>query len=608
MLRCLRLLAILATPLLDASAEAAEAFFHRLDLRDVQIGGLLGQRMKLTVENNLLRLDVDRDFLRPCREKKEQEGFVGLGMLIDAAVRFAANSADPRVVELKNRLVHEALQAQEPDGYLGMLAPPGRMWRLWDVHEMGYLVYGLVADYQFFGEKRSLQAARQLADYVIRRWPERPDWDAGGLTVHMAVTGLERTMLVLSDVTADPKYRDFCLNQRQLAQWDMPIVIGRWGKIEGHAYAYFAHALAQLHLHRTRPDPKLLQAAHRAVDFLLHRDGLVITGSCGDHECWHDTQAGTTNLAETCATAYLIRMMDDLLRLEGDARYGDIMERAIYNALFAAQSPDGRQIRYYTPFDGPRQYFPKDSYCCPNNFRRIIAELPALAYYRAGTDGVLVNLYTASQVKLTTPGGQVRLRQQTDYPNSGRVAIHVEPGSPSKFTVHLRIPGWCSGPKVAVNGQPVEVLEALRRPSGRSRAFLAITRTWQPGDRIDLDFPMPWRWVKGRKAQSGRVALMRGPLVFCLNRARHKELEKIDPRMLTIAPETLEGPFPDASVRPEGLSAKVRAWRPGAWYPHAKPDLELTLTEYPDPAGEAVFFHVPNPYAHEFVEDELHQQ
>lgn len=606
MLRYPCVLASLAVAMLGGASLAAEAF-QRLDLGDVQLGGLLGQRVNLTVENNLLRLDVDRDFLGPFREKKANEGFVGLGMLIDATVRFAANLADPRVLDLKKRLVREARSAQETDGYLGMLAPAARMWRLWDIHEMGYLVYGLAADYQFFGDQASLEAARKLADYVIRRFPERPDWDAGGLTVHMAVTGLERTMLVLSDATGDPKYRDFCLNQRQLAQWDMPIVIGRWGKIEGHAYAYFAHALAQLHLHRSRPDARLLQTAHRAVDFLLRRDGLVITGSCGDHECWHDTQAGTTNLAETCATAYLIRMMDDLLRLEGDARYGDIMERAIYNALFAAQSPDGRQIRYYTPFDGPRQYFRQDSYCCPNNFRRIVAELPGLVYYRAGTDGVLVNLYTASQGKWTAPGGQVRLRQQTDYPNSGRVAIHVEPAGPAKFTVHLRIPGWCVGPKVSVNGQSVPVPDALCRPSGRPRGFLAITRTWQPGDRIDLDLPMPWRWVKGRKAQSGRVALMRGPLVFCLNRARHKELEKIEPRMLTIAPETLEGPFPDTSVRAEGLSAKVRAWKPGAWYPHAKPELELVLTEYPDPGGEAIYFHVPNPNAPGFVEDELHE-
>lgn len=597
-------LAILLLPLLAGTAQAAEAF-SRVDLRQVQLGGLLSQRANLTVQNNLLRLEVDRDFLRPFREKKAEEGFTGLGMLIDAAVRFAAHLGSPRVVELKTRLVREAIAAQESDGYLGMLAPPARMWRLWDIHEMGYLVYGLVADYQFFGEKASLEAARRLADYLLRRWPERPDWDAGGLTVHMAVTGLERTMLTLSDVTGQPKYREFCLHQRQLAQWDMPIVIGRWGKIEGHAYAYFAHALAQLHLYRQQPDPKLLQTTRRAMDFLLRRDGLVITGSCGDHECWHDTQAGTTNLAETCATAYLIRLMDDLLRLEGDGRYGDIMERVIYNALLAAQSPDGRRIRYYTPFDGPRQYFSQDSYCCPNNFRRIIAELPGLVYYRAGSGGVLINLYTASQVKLATPGGEIRIRQETDYPNSGRVTIHVEPAKPGDFTVHLRIPGWCTGPKVAVNGKAVELPEGLRRPGGRPRPLLAITRTWQPGDRIELEFPMPWRWVRGRKAQSGRVALMRGPLLFCLNRARHKELEKIEPRMLTIAPETLEGPVGDSTVRPDGLAAKVRAWRPGAWYPHAKPDFELVLTEYPDPAGEAVYFHVPNPHAKEFVEDEL---
>ncbi len=604
MLRSMCVLVVLAALCSNRPSLAADVF-QRVDVRQVQLSGLLGQRVDLTVKNNLLRLEIDRDFLRPFREKKADEGFVGLGMLIDAAVRFAACSGSPQVVDLKNRLVREAIATQEPDGYVGMLAPTSRMWRLWDIHEMGYLVYGLATDYQFFGEKASLQAARRLADYVLRRWAERPDWDPGGLTVHMAVTGLERTLLVLSDVTGDARYRDFCLQQRQLAQWDMPIVIGRWGRIEGHAYAYIAHALAQLHLYRSRPDPQLRQTTGRVLDFLLRRDGLVITGSCGDHECWHDTQAGTTNLAETCATAYLIRLLDDLLRLEGDGRYGDMMERAIYNALFAAQSPDGRRIRYYTPFDGPRQYFPQDSYCCPNNFRRIVAELPGLVYYAAATDGVLVNLYAASQAKLPTPGGDTVFRQETDYPNSGRVTIHVHPARPARFTVRLRIPGWCAGPKVAVNGQSVEIPEGLRKPSGRPRPLLAITRAWQPGDRIEIEFPMPWRWIKGRKAQAGRVALMRGPVVFCLNRARHPELEKIEPRMLTIAPESLQGPVSDDTVRPGGLAARLRAWRPGAWYPQAKPDLELVLTEYPDPAGEAVYFHVPNPRSDAFVDDEL---
>ena len=140
------------------------------------------------------------------------------------------------------------------------------------------------------------------------------------------------------------------------------------------------------------------------MDFLTRHEGLVISGTCGDHECWHDTQSGTTNLGETCATAYLIRVWDDLVRLEGDSRWGDLMERAVFNALFAAQSPDGRHIRYYTPFECSRVYFPQDSYCCPNNYRRIISELPTMIYYQAPRE-LTVNLYTASTVKADLGGG-----------------------------------------------------------------------------------------------------------------------------------------------------------------------------------------------------------
>ena len=131
------------------------------------------------------------------------------------------------------------------------------------------------------------------------------------------------------------------------------------------------------------------------MDFLTRQDGLVITGACGYQECWHDNQQGFFKLGETCATAYLIRLLDNMLRLEGDTLYGDMMERTIYNALFAAQSPDGRNLRYYSPFEGKRVYFDKDTYCCPCNFRRIIAELPTMVYYRCG-GGLAINLYTTS--------------------------------------------------------------------------------------------------------------------------------------------------------------------------------------------------------------------
>lgn len=585
---------------LAGSWARAEDPFARLSPRQVQVGGEIGRRIDVTVRNNLLQLNVDQDFLKPFQQRKAGGGFVGLGMFIDAVVRFAAHTSDPKVLALKKHVIAQTIQTQEPDGYIGMMAAKSRMWKLWDIHEMGYLIYGLTSDWQFFQEQQSLEAARKLADYLVSRWTAEPRGDPseGGITVHMAVTGLERTLLTLSAATGDRRYEEFCLGPRELRQWDLAIVRGRWGRIEGHAYAYFAHCLAQLQLHRAQPDERLLRTTRRAMDFLTKGDGLVISGTCGDHECWHDTQSGTTNLGETCATAYLIRTLDDLLRLDGDARWGDIMERAIFNALFAAQSPDGRRIRYYVPFECSRVYFPGDTYCCPNNYRRVVAELPGMIYYRA-KDGLAVNLYTASRAQLELESGvALTVRQETDYPNSGRVVLAIEPAKPAEFTLRLRVPRWSGEAKVAING------DRVREPALGGK-FLAIRRTWQPGDRVELNLPLVWRLVKGRQNQAGRVAVMRGPLLFALSRQRNQELGAMDPRLLTAAPSTLEGPLEDDSVRPGGMACRLEAWKPGAWYPSAKTDLRLRLTEFADPGAEATYFHVPNPDDPAFVHDEL---
>jgi hypothetical protein len=98
---------------------------------------------------------------------------------------------------------------------------------------------------------------------------------------------------------------------------------------------------------------------------------------------------------------------------------------------------------------------------------------------------------------------------------------------------------------------------------------------------------------------------MRGPVVFCLSRERNKDLGNIDPRLITIVPSSLRGPTRDDSVRPGGMACTGEAWKPGAWYPSAKPELRLVLTEFADPSGELVYFHVPDPNAKEFSDDEL---
>jgi hypothetical protein len=211
----------------------------------------------------------------------------------------------------------------------------------------------------------------------------------------------------------------------------------------------------------------------------------------------------------------------------------------------------------------------------------------------------VVNLYVASSAKISLGADQtVSLRQETDYPHEGQVRLHIDPLQPAKFALRLRIPQWCPSAAVAVNGAPV-------KQDIQPGTFCVIEREWKPGDTVRLDWPMAWRLVKGRKAQAGRAVVMRGPLVFCLNRARHEKLADMDLRLITIDPVSLEGPLPDDAVHPGGVACRLRAWGPGRWYPHAPTDLELTLSEFPDPGGEATYFKVPNPHADGLRDDEL---
>ena len=181
-------------------------------------------------------------------------------------MRLAAYSGDPQLLALKRRLVAETVRLQQADGYIGIMEPRNRMRALWDIHEMGYIVYGLLSDYRFFHEKSSLEAAKRLADYILKHWGDLPpDWDARThVATHVSVTGLERTMLALYGATGDRRYLDFVVRTRDLPQWELGIVIGRREGIEGHVYAYMARCLAQLELYRIQPDDRLACTSRRA--------------------------------------------------------------------------------------------------------------------------------------------------------------------------------------------------------------------------------------------------------------------------------------------------------------------------------------------------------
>ena len=588
----------------------AEDAFQPLPLDRVRIDGEIGRRIEITVTNNLLKVDVDKDFLKPFREKTRTDASIGLGKLIEASVHFAACTKDGRVLELKRYIVDETLKTQGADGYIGCLAETGRMWGLWDLPEMGFIILGLVEDGRLCGERRSLDAARKAADYILARWNTKPTgWGETYLREVPRRTGLCYALVRLSEATGDPRYRDFCLTTCKMAEWNPPIVFERRDLYDSHIYTYLDQCLVQLALYREFPaDARLLRASRRAVGFMTAQDGATVTGGTGLWEGWSFNQDGRRGLAETCSTCYQIRVFENLLRLDGDAFYGDLMERTIYNMLFAAQEPNGRRIRYHTPMEGERPYFHIDTYCCPNNYRRLVSELPGMICY-ASDKGVAVNLYTASEAELTVADGvALRVRQETDYPTTGHVVLSVDPERETMFPLKLRIPLWCrKHAAIAVNGQS---WNGLIEPGH----FASVERTWRKGDRVTLTLPMTWRVIAGRQRQSGRAAVMRGPLVYCMNPAaqtqlaesRRKELAKDAADVgatIMIDPSTLADAPGDGTVRSGGTVGTVRASLSEGSMAITAKNPALRLTEFPDPGGTLTYFRIPDPTLAE--DDEL---
>ncbi|MDD4869163.1 MAG: glycoside hydrolase family 127 protein [Kiritimatiellae bacterium] len=562
-----------------------------LDLQQVKVGGEIGRRIDVTVNNNLLVLDVDKDFLLPFQKKNNHSGYVGLGKTIEAAVRFAAYTKNDKVFALKKHLVEETIKTQESDGYIGIMAKDARMWRMWDIHEMGYILLGLTSDYRYFREKRSLDAACKLADYIIQRWSTMPsDWSRQThYCTDSAVMGLDRAMVALYRETGEQRFLTFCVKERSLLTWNLGIVIGRRELMEGDASAYFSKCVSQLELNHLQPQSKLLLQSQRLVRFMTAADGMCITGAIGQWEVFTDDQDVRGGLGETCATVYQLRVFDNMLQIEGKPVYGDLLERTIYNTLFAAQSSDGRKLRYYTPLEGNREYFQNDTYCCPCNYRRAISELPAMIYYQS-RNGLAVNLYTPSEASIELGGNvSVKIRQETDYPTSGRVTVRLDPAKPVKFPLQLRIPKWCDKAAATVNGQPV-------REQIIPGTFLSIKREWKAGDQVILDMPMTWRLVLGRKRQSGRAAVMRGPVVFCLNPAQDESLRNRDGADLGCivldSTSLTDSPGGDA-FRPRSMVCQVKAGRGGTGVAFCS-GLSLRLTEFVDPDGKCVYFRLPD--------------
>jgi hypothetical protein len=265
----------------------------------------------------------------------------------------------------------------------------------------------------------------------------------------------------------------------------------------------------------------------------MYLTGGVGTAQYGD-EGFGDPYLLPNNSAycESCAAIAHVLWQHRMNLLKGQAKYADVMELALYNGVLSGISISGDQFFYQNPLaskGGGRRSSWIGLSCCPTNMARILPQVGGLAYAR-GKGRVYVNLYAAGEASVKMDGGAtVKLAQQTDYPWDGRVRLTVTPDQASEFALCLRIPGWARGRPVPgdlyrfgdtkvppvglkVNGRAAD-------PSPQDDGYVHLQRRWQAGDVVELDLPMPVHRVHAHEKvqdDQGKVALMRGPIVYCL--------------------------------------------------------------------------------------------
>jgi DUF1680 family protein len=217
--------------------------------------------------------------------------------------------------------------------------------------------------------------------------------------------------------------------------------------------------------------------------------------------------------AETCAAVALVMWASRMLGRGPDRAYADIMEQALYNGALSGLSIDGSRFFYDNPLEsrgGHHRWTWHRCPCCPPNIARTVAAIGSYMY-GVSTEGIAVHLYGASTARLSVGATEVTLTQDTNYPTDGRVAIGMALARPARFTLSLRVPGWCDGSTLRLNG---EAVSAGMLQDG----YLRLTREWQDGDKLELDLPMQVRALHAHpavKADLGRVAIARGPLIYC---------------------------------------------------------------------------------------------
>jgi hypothetical protein len=543
------------------------AKLHTVPIRAVKMGdGFWSARRAINVEksiptllaeleqhgvvDNFLRLEGKKDVPRRGPLYTDSDLYKWM-----EAVAFVLQSGDaPKLRAEFDRLTGIILAAQEPSGYLNTYwteeRTPKRFAEMYRSHElycMGHLLQAAIAYYRATGDRKLLDGGIRFANYMVENFgPRKRPALTGHPEFEMALIELYRT-------TGDRRYLDFAgyllsgVERERLHLTDDQLVYLFSGKpftsrteFEGHAVRAMYASCGATDYYMETGDAAYLKTLETLWGDLVNRK-MYITGGVGSREAGEafgeayelpNAQA----YGESCAAIGNMMWNWRMLLARGESRFADVIERALYNGINSGMSLSGTLYCYRNPLESSGEKIRNEWYdttCCPPNLERILASLPGYLY-STSPQGVYVNLFHSSTLDWHLENGTgIRIAQQTEYPWKGAVDFTVDPVRAAEFSLFVRIPAWSDGTSVVVNvPAPFSTRDDDKPKAGE---YFEMHRRWQPGDKVHIEFEMRPRLVRANplvREDAGRVALERGPLVYCLEQPDQPGFSLLDATLL----------------------------------------------------------------------------
>lgn len=478
-----------------------------------------------------------------------------IGKWLEAVAYSLTTHPDAALERTADEVIELLEAAQREDGYLDtyfIVKDPKNRWKcLRDCHELycaGHLLEGAVAYWQATGKDRFLNVMRRYVDYIATVFG-RGEGQMRGYPGHEEI---ELALCKLYDVTGEKKYLDLAAYFIDERGRDPKYFVEErktrgdafhWEGNDAQGMEYFqahapvreqteavGHAVRAVYLYSGMADVAmrtgdegLLEACRRLyrniADKRLYVTGAIGSTYIGEAFTFDYDLPNDTAYAETCASVGLIFFMKRMLEADGAAEYGDMMERALYNTVLAGMAMDGKSFFYVNPLEVFPEADEKDPSkrhvktvrqkwfacaCCPPNVARLLADLGSYIYRRKGST-VTADLFIGSRLAL--PGG-AELIQTSEVPFGGKVTFTLR-GAAQGFSLRVRCPEWAEG-------------VTCTAPCRKENGYIAIQKDWQDGDSVTLVFGMEPRRIYANplvRQDAGKVCLMRGPLVYCLEEA-----------------------------------------------------------------------------------------